>query len=78
MQENNIIISDGASGEVIFYSDGQQVVDASHGIMPNGATLGGTPSIMYGASVVYDPAGCRIYYLSYGEDQTANPPRTLY
>ena len=78
LQENNIIISNNATGDIVFYSDGQQVVDASHEVMPNGSGLSGTPSNMYGTSVVYDPAGCRTYYLFYGEDQTASPPRKLF
>ena len=78
LQENNTIISDGATGEVIIYSDGQQVVDAAHQPMPDGIGLRGTPSNMYGTSVVLDPAGCRTYYLFYGEDETATPPRSLY
>ncbi|MBB4080212.1 gliding motility-associated-like protein [Lewinella aquimaris] len=78
LQENNIIISEGSTGDVIFYSDGQRVIDGSHRIMPNGSGLGGTPSNMYGTSVVYDPAGCRSYYLFYGEDETIAPPRTLF
>ena len=78
LNENNMIVSDGASGEVIFYTDGLQIVDASHRIMPNGSDLGGTPSNNYGTSVVYDPAGCRTYYLFSGEDETFPAPRALY
>ncbi|WP_116106146.1 gliding motility-associated C-terminal domain-containing protein [Lewinella sp. IMCC34191] len=78
LNENNMIVSDGASGEVIFYTDGLQIVDASHQLMPNGSDLGGTPSNNYGTSVVYDPAGCRSYYLFSGEDETFPAPRALY
>ena len=78
LQENNMIISSDATGEVIFYSDGQRVVDGSHRVMPSGGNLGGTPSTMYGTSVVYDPTGCRTYFLFYGEDERASSPRKLY
>lgn len=79
LQENNIIITNPTTGDVIFYSDGSTVIDASHQPMPNGENLSGMTSTMYGTAVVYDPTACDRYYLFYTQQfDNTNPPRRLY
>lgn len=78
LQENNIMVADGISGDIKFYSDGLQVIDNSHQPMPNGADLSGTFSSMYGISAVLDPSSCNRYYLFYSEDEEGSPPEQLY
>lgn len=78
LQENNIMLTDDQTGDIRFYSDGQQIIDASHSPMPNGRDLFGTPSTMYGTAIVYDPNGCNRYIIFYGEDENASPPRQVY
>ena len=79
LQENNIIITNPTTADVIFYSDGSTVVDATHQPMPNGENLSGMTSTMYGTAVVYDPTVCNRYYLFYTQQfDNTNPPRRLY
>lgn len=78
LQENNITVTNPQTGEVIFYSDGNRVVDQSNNVMPGGENLAGSPSTMYGTAVVRDPANCDRYLLIYGEDENDNPPRKIF
>ena len=79
LQENNIIVTDPASGELIFYSNGQSIVDRGHTPMPDrGRSLNGGPSNVYGTVVIADPADCERYIIIYGDDETNSPPRRVY
>jgi len=78
LQENNIIVSNPATGDVIFYSDGQLVIDATNTPMPNGIDLNGSSSTMYGTAVVFDPSGCDRYFLISGESGADPAPRKIY
>lgn len=78
LQENNIIVSDPSTGEVIFYSDGQIVVDGSHSPMPNGTNLEGSPSSMYGTAIVFDPSSCDRYFMISVQSEDDSYPRKIF
>lgn len=78
LQENNIIVSNPNSGELRFYSNGQRLIDATHNLTPNGDSLAGTPSAMYGTAIVLNPSGCNQYILFNQDDETVATPRNVY
>lgn len=78
LKENNIIISNPSTGQLLFYSDGRTVVDRSHQPMPQGQNLSGSSSTMYGTAVVFDPDFCNRYYLFSVESQDNAPPRQIF
>jgi len=78
LQENNIIVSNPSNGDVQFYSNGQLVIDATHSPMPNGMDLNGSPSTMYGTSVMFDPSGCNRYFIVTVQSEDDAVPRRIY
>ena len=78
LQENNIIVSNPSNGDVIFYSDGQIVVDGTHNPMPNGSDLNGSSSAMYGTAIVFDPSGCDRYFLISVQSETDPANRKIF
>ncbi len=78
LQENNIIVSNPSTGEVVFYSDGQLVIDATHQPMPDGTDLSGNPSTLYGTAVVFDPSGCDRYFIITVQSENAAVPRKIF
>ncbi len=78
LQENNVMVTNPSTGAVVMYSDGQNVVDASHNLMPNGTGLSGSASSMYGTVIVFDPSDCDRYYLVYVEAEEDAPDRKIY
>ncbi|HHZ81858.1 MAG TPA: hypothetical protein EYN64_03945, partial [Flavobacteriales bacterium] len=52
-----------ANGNLLFYSDGSTVYDASHSIMQNGTGLMGHPSSAQSGIIVPKPGSTDIYYL---------------
>lgn len=78
LRENNIIIAHPNTGEIIFYSDGQTVIDRTHQPMPNGTGLEGSLSSHYGTTVVFDPSGCDRYLIFSAQSfDEASPPRKV-
>ncbi|MCB2379191.1 T9SS type A sorting domain-containing protein [Hymenobacter sp. BT635] len=55
-------ISNGA-GQLLMYSNGEQVWDATHQVMPNGGALGGHNSSSQGALLLRAPGSATLYYL---------------
>jgi hypothetical protein len=55
-------ISTGA-GQLVMYSNGEQVWDAAHQVMPNGGNLGGHNSASQGALLLRAPGSTTLYYL---------------
>ncbi|MCB9234875.1 MAG: gliding motility-associated C-terminal domain-containing protein [Bacteroidia bacterium] len=52
-----------ANGALLFYTDGQEVYDATHTQMPNGFGLKGNASSTQSAVIVPDPANVKKYYI---------------
>ncbi len=50
-------------GNLLFYSDGVNVFNSTHAIMPNGANIGGCASSSQGALIVPMPQSPNLYYL---------------
>jgi len=78
LQENNIIITNPTDGAVVLYSDGQEVIDATHNPMPNGSNLNGSPSAMYGTAIVFDPSDCNQYFMITVQSEFDPAPRRIY
>ncbi|MEP4094282.1 PKD domain-containing protein [Reichenbachiella sp.] len=57
------VISDPVTGNLLFYTDGQNVYDTNHDLVPNGAGLGGNSSINRAASVMPMPYNDGEYYI---------------
>ncbi len=57
------VISDPVTGNLLFYTDGQNVYDANNDLVPNGAGLGGDASINRAASVMPMPYTDGEYFL---------------
>jgi hypothetical protein len=51
------------TGQLAMYSNGEQVWDANHQLMPNGANLGGHNSASQGALLLRAPGSSTLYYL---------------
>lgn len=60
--EGTSAISD-ASGQLLFYTNGLEVADASHNLMPNGIGLAGDSSSAQGAIIVQQPMSDSLFYL---------------
>jgi gliding motility-associated-like protein len=56
-------ISDRSTGKLLFYTEGTQVWDAGHALMPNGTGLLGDYSSTQSSIVIPDPANSNLYYL---------------
>lgn len=57
------VISDPVTGNLLFYTDGENVYDTNHDLVPNGAGLGGNSSINRAASVMPMPYNDGEYYI---------------
>lgn len=57
------VISDPITGNLLFYTDGENVYDTNHDLVPNGAGLGGDASINRAASVMPMPYTDGEYYI---------------
>jgi hypothetical protein len=57
------VANEQATANLLFYSDGSQVIDAQHGIMPNGAGLSGNPSANQPVAVTAVPGSATRYYV---------------
>lgn len=55
-------ISD-ANGDLLFYTDGSTIWDATHQSMPNGSGLLGSFTCTQAVAIVQDPAACSRYYV---------------
>jgi len=60
--EGSTAISD-EFGNLMFYTDGRKVYDASHNQMPNGSGLWGFPTSCQPATIVPVPGTCDLYYI---------------
>lgn len=60
-----VVISDSATGDLLFYSDGTQVWDRNHAIMANGDSLAGTTGLIFSQPAIIVPVADRAdqYYL---------------
>lgn len=61
--EGCAVISTKDSGQLLFYSNGQQVWNKNHQIMPNGNGLYGSSTTTQSAIFVEDPADDSMYYI---------------
>ena len=52
-----------SSGQLLFYTDGLNVWNANHVVMPNGSGLAGNPSSTQSAIIVPKPGSATIYYI---------------
>lgn len=59
-----------AGGALLFYTDGVDIWDENHAIMPNGAGLGGHRSSRFPALIVPDPASADRYYVFANDGHT--------
>ena len=75
--EGNSGISD-YNGNVLFYTNGETVWDASHNIMQNGTNLYGGNSSSQAAIIVPNPANNNIYYIFTTGDGDVNQPYPAY
>ena len=57
------VVSDPVTGNLLFYTDGENVYDANHELVPNGSGLGGNVSINRAASVMPMPYTDGEYYI---------------
>jgi gliding motility-associated-like protein len=57
----SVSVSDSATGELLFYSDGRKVWDKNHQVMPNGDNI--TTAPVQGAIAVPNPANKNQYYI---------------
>ncbi|MBU3679224.1 MAG: hypothetical protein FGM32_06415, partial [Candidatus Kapabacteria bacterium] len=57
------VMSDPATGELLFYTDGVSVWNRFHDVMPNGTGLMGDPSTSQSALIIPAPGRPHIYYL---------------
>lgn len=57
------VISDPVTGNLLFYTDGENMYDANHDLVPNGAGLGGNATINRAASVMPMPYTDGEYYV---------------
>lgn len=57
------VITDPVTGNLLFYTDGENVYDSNHELVPNGAGLGGDASINRAASVMPMPYTDGEYYI---------------
>lgn len=62
-REGVATICDGATGQLLFYTEGSTVWNAQHGIMPNGTGLMGDPSSVQSGIAVPFPGHPGQYYL---------------
>lgn len=61
-------------GELLFYTDGSNVYDKNHNLMPNGSGLLGNPSSAQSAIIVPKPLDSNIYYIFTVPNQGTNNP----
>jgi hypothetical protein len=57
------VMSDATTGQPLFYSNGEQVWDRTHQIMPNGGAIKGYSGATQGVLIVPDPGDAQRYYL---------------
>lgn len=69
--EGCAVISDGASGNLLFYTDGASVWNNTHALMPNGTGLYGGSSSTQAAIIVPQPGNDSIYFI-FTTDETGN------
>ncbi len=70
-------IADRNTGQVLFYTDGSEVWDASHNIMPNGYGIEGGASSTQTALIVPAPGNPNLYYL-FTVDEEGDPEGLQY
>ncbi len=70
--EGTASIADPSSGKVLFYTDGGNVWDSTHNIMPNGTGLMGTGTTTQAALIVRHPCSKRKYYIFTIEAETGS------
>jgi hypothetical protein len=70
--EGTASIADPISGKVLFYTDGGNVWDSTHNMMPNGTGLMGTGSTTQAALIVRHPCSKRMYYIFTIEAETGS------
>src|SRR5688572_8807849 len=70
--DNCTSVSDGVTGNLLFYSNGVNVWDKNHNIMPNGSGLLGHTSGGNSAFAVRQPGSASLYYL-FTNDAFAGP-----
>lgn len=70
LSADNAILTDPGNGQVLAYSNGKVIVDASHRIMPGGEALDGVRSTRHhgeGVLFIPDPADCKRWRLLHQE-----------
>jgi len=70
--EGSATISD-ANGSLLFYSDGTNVFDRNHALMPNGTGLNGSSTCTQSALFVPYPGNDSLYYLFTPPDEFTSP-----
>ena len=71
-REGCATISDQASGQLLFYTDGTTVWDKNHQITPNGSGLNGDYSASQSAIIVPKPGASGKYYIFTSDDISGN------
>ncbi|MEJ2003483.1 MAG: PKD domain-containing protein, partial [Cyclobacteriaceae bacterium] len=62
-QGMSAVATDPVSGVVLFYTDGQNVYDREHNVMPNGTGLLGNPNVNQGVAISAKPGDPGLYYI---------------
>lgn len=57
------VVADPVTGQLLFYSDGESVINRNHVPMPNGTTLGGCASSAQAVAFAPVPGSCNRYYI---------------
>jgi len=74
--EGTATISHPITGDLLFYTDGRNVWDASHNIMPNGGSLAGNVSAVQSVLIIPFPGDTNKYYVfTNSGGPAATPPR---
>jgi gliding motility-associated-like protein len=64
-QGGSAVATDPVTGNILFYTDGTQIIDASHTVMSNGNGLTGNSSLNQGIAIVQNPSITTEYYVFY-------------
>ncbi|MFZ5555040.1 MAG: gliding motility-associated C-terminal domain-containing protein [Bacteroidota bacterium] len=68
--EGCVVVTHPQSGNLMFYSSGERVVDVGHQVMPNGYGLSSNISSFGTAKVAIDPSNCDRYYIFHNTTAT--------
>ena len=77
-QGGSAVATDPLSGEILFYTDGLSVFDASHNVMPNGTGLPGLTPSNQQVGICPDPNNSDLYYIFTNTAGGTNSGNVLY